>query len=685
MCYKQFIYLSVLISLIYLGTGKTLGQERNTDSLLIELINVESDTSKIDILNKIAQTFQLTNTDSGIFYIKKSIVLAQNNNFSGRLAVAHSIYGSILKNMGSYTLSLKEHQKALKLFEKQNDQLGIARTYNNIAIVHIFQENQLIGLDYFFSALKIAKKINDEYLLKRTLNNIGYVYQTQNEYTKAIEYFEKVVEIDSTIRNLRLLGHTYINLGRSYLKLNKIEKALWYHNKSLDANIKIKSELGKTFSYLALADLYFELAQKSVDSGIKRKNLIKAIYHATSAYEIALINGYNNHLKDATHMLYLSNKGIGNHNKALDFLELHLVYKDSLYNSTKMKEIESLEAQFQSEKNTLQIENLEKENQLNSKNLKILQTRQFFLVLMSAFFLVFIFILLSIRKKLRNRNTTIFKQNDTINAQYEEISQQNDALQKHRDHLEEMIREQTKDLVDAKERAEHADKLKTSFLENLSHEIRTPLNAIVGFSDLMEFEEGLSDKSKNFLHHINSSSDSLLGIIDSIMQVSNMQTGVFKLSISLFNLPNLILELKNEFINTEVFIKKQQLEFRLKIDIEPNTIINSDIESLKIILFNLTDNALKFTEKGRIEIGVSKKGESHFEFYVSDTGIGIVQEDIKFIFDKFRKVEPNKSKLYRGLGLGLTIAQSLIEQLGGEIWLESEAGKGSTFYFTITL
>ncbi|MEN8121508.1 MAG: ATP-binding protein, partial [Bacteroidota bacterium] len=121
--------------------------------------------------------------------------------------------------------------------------------------------------------------------------------------------------------------------------------------------------------------------------------------------------------------------------------------------------------------------------------------------------------------------------------------------------------------------------------------------------------------------------------------------------------------------------------------------INSDIDSIRIILFNLIENAIKYTESGFVEFGykiilidrdeLSGTSPQSIQFYVKDTGMGIDKKDVKFIFDKFSKISPGKTKLYRGLGLGLTVVKSMVEQLNGKIWLESEINKGSAFYFTI--
>ena len=268
-----------------------------------------------------------------------------------------------------------------------------------------------------------------------------------------------------------------------------------------------------------------------------------------------------------------------------------------------------------------------------------------------------------------------------------------------------MIKEQTKSLIIAMENAKRADQLKTAFLENLSHEIRTPLNAIVGFSSLLESIGDISEDDKKFVSHINSGGESLLKIVDSIMHVSKIQIGDYKISFTEFNINRLMQQLYEEFNVSDEYLKKNKLELIVNLEAcSENKTIYSDENVIRTILFNLIENAIKYTETGKVEFGYRLPGvKTHspasqreenttlsipnksIQFYVNDTGIGISEEDIKYIFEKFRKIAPGKTKLYRGLGLGLTIAKSMVEQLNGKIWIESEIDKGSVFYFSFPL
>ena len=287
---------------------------------------------------------------------------------------------------------------------------------------------------------------------------------------------------------------------------------------------------------------------------------------------------------------------------------------------------------------------------------------------------------------LRTKNEEILAQNEEINQQNEEIKTTNNQLDDYKNHLEDKIKEQTIDLIAAKENAEISNNLKTAFLQNLSHEIRTPLNAIIGFSDFLVEDKTISVENKEFIKKISNSGSNIVDIIESIIKASKIQVGDFEKEISLFK-PEIVLnKLHEEFSSNENFIKKTELTLQYSIkNKELNKAISSDKNILTTILYNLIDNAIKFTEKGTVEFGIVKKDKKTMHFFVKDTGIGIKTQNIKFIFEKFRKIEEDKTKLYRGLGLGLTIAKSMVEHLKGEIWVESEINKGTTFYFTIPI
>jgi PAS domain S-box-containing protein len=236
----------------------------------------------------------------------------------------------------------------------------------------------------------------------------------------------------------------------------------------------------------------------------------------------------------------------------------------------------------------------------------------------------------------------------------------------------------------AKEKAEESDRLKSSFLSNMSHEIRTPMNAIIGFAELLS-QNNLNEKDrKEFISHINQGSETLLNLIDDIIDISKIEAGQIRLNNIAFKLSSVFSELHTLFIKNQ---KKQNREIlTFKIDhngFDPEINIISDAFRLKQILINLISNAFKFTEKGEVRFGIKSIDNEHISFYVKDTGIGIQKEKQQLIFDRFRQGFESKTKFYGGTGLGLAISKHLVELLGGEIKVISEPEKGSEFIFSM--
>ena len=233
-------------------------------------------------------------------------------------------------------------------------------------------------------------------------------------------------------------------------------------------------------------------------------------------------------------------------------------------------------------------------------------------------------------------------------------------------------------LIQAKE----SDRLKSAFLANMSHEIRTPLNSIIGFSDLLFNPEFDMTQQKEFAEMIQISGNSLLVIINDIMDISKIEAGLVHLNKNVFSVQKLIHNIWNEYS-----FKALEKEIELRLDqLNPieEIFIESDENKLRQILINLVGNAIKFTEKGYIELGLQTDGKM-IRLHVKDTGIGISPEYHDKIFDRFRQVESSETRRYGGNGLGLAISRSLVELLGGEISIESEKGKGSTFYLKLPL
>ncbi len=236
------------------------------------------------------------------------------------------------------------------------------------------------------------------------------------------------------------------------------------------------------------------------------------------------------------------------------------------------------------------------------------------------------------------------------------------------------------ELKKAKEKAEESDLLKSAFLANMSHEIRTPMNGILGFADLLKTSNLSGEKQQEYINLIEKSGKRMLNIINDIVNISKVESGMVEINISTSN-ANEQTDFIYNFFKLEA--EKKGVKLILNNGLSPlEAQFKTDREKVFAILTNLVKNALKFTEKGSIEIGYVKKGE-FLEFYVKDTGVGILLDKKELIFERFRQGSEDFSRGYEGAGLGLAISKAYVELLGGKIWAKSNINEGSIFYFTI--
>lgn len=240
--------------------------------------------------------------------------------------------------------------------------------------------------------------------------------------------------------------------------------------------------------------------------------------------------------------------------------------------------------------------------------------------------------------------------------------------------------EQKKELQEAKEKAEESDLLKSAFLANMSHEIRTPMNGILGFVELLKQPILSGEDQQNYVRIIEESGKRMLNIINDIISISKVEAGQSEVFYSETNINDQIKYI-HSFFKQEAKNKNIELYYKTGLS-DQDSMVVTDREKIYAIFTNLVKNAIKFTHRGFVELGYEKKGD-YMEFYVRDTGVGIRPDQQSIIFERFRQANDSLSREYEGAGLGLAISKAYVEMIGGKIWVESDLGKGSVFYFTI--
>lgn len=258
------------------------------------------------------------------------------------------------------------------------------------------------------------------------------------------------------------------------------------------------------------------------------------------------------------------------------------------------------------------------------------------------------------------------------------------AMALERKRYEQELRQNAIDLKIAKEKAEESDKLKSAFLANMSHEIRTPLNAIMGFSKLLAKHNLSKNQREEYFNYIENSGNNLLNLINDIIDVAKIEAGQILIKKTNTKINVILDEIYNTINKHKVNKDKAHIEIKInKANENQDFTVVIDSNRFRQIVSNLISNSLKFIENGHIDFGYSYKSKNVLLFYVEDTGIGIPEDKMDIIFCRFGQIVGSEIRNPGGTGLGLSITKHLIEEMGGEIWFESQFGKGTTFFFTL--
>ena len=662
--FRLFVLLSLWSTGNFNSTAQTYQQQ--SDSLFTLLDTVQHAERRIDLLNEISYNFRRLSPDSVIRYAQQALEEAEAISYKNGEAIACKNMGIALYKTG---LKLDEailyYDRAIRVAAEIEDYYTQAACNSNIGLIYVSKGELNSAIAAFLKGIKIFDDHFDteERLKALMLCNIGYCYSDLEEYDKALEYYNSGLEMAERNGHKSILSIYLDNVGVLYLRQENYQAATAH----FDRAISFQRELGDFQSMLQTSGLKIDLLLKqnkleaaraeafdAIKVGKERKfldnrlsillklaeiesqlgNNSKAINYANEVLEGAKIMENFDHERDGLGALARFYEQSGNYKAALDHLKWYDALKDTLSKQQRIEYTASLDAKYRTKDKEAKIERLNQEKETQAYRIRLFTIFLFGGIISVAIILFLLF------KQWQNARIIAAK-----NQKLERYIEYNMQLE--------------------------------NFAYIASHDLKTPLRNIISFTQLLErnTSERLNPEEKKYLGFIESGTREMSLLLDDLLIFS--QTNRKQLNLETIPLENFIEELLKKI---EVAIKEKQAQINYSFGVST---VTADRVKLGQLLQNLILNGLKFQKPNTqavIHLFV-KESETDWLFQVQDNGIGIDEQYFEKIFLIFKRLH-QKSE-YDGTGIGLAICKKIIEQHQGKIWVESQKGEGSTFYFTL--
>lgn len=662
-----------ILAVLFLIILASITWASNIDSLEVQLNKVE-ESNKIDILIQLSKAYWTVAPSKGMFYSNEAISLAEKYADQNKKAKA-LLYGGVNAwFMGGYDDAVNYYQKSLTIARELKDETLCAYNLNNLGMVNTQLKNYREAIENYSESSLIMEKLGDKIEYAKIENNIAGLNMLLGNLDEALKQHLSVLDIIEKSNEQVFLIWLYDDIGIVYEKKGEFDLALQYFLKSLDLSNKIDNCLGKSKAMNHLGEVYlkqqkYEKAKDNFYNGLKYAKEAEAKENITETYKN--ISEYY--------------AAIGNYKKSLDYYKLHKQLNDSIINDNKIHTIIEMQARYE-------LESKEKENRLLRKNLEINELvikknkiRNIFLItllLVTVLLIVLTYSRLLIRKRknveLNEKNTLIVEQTNQLSKTLSELQNLNEVLYQQK----EEIQASKKELETVNQTLAETNATKDKFFSIIAHDLINPFNSLLGFSRILdeEFDEHETEEIKTWISYVHKGLQDAYNLLENLLHWANSQRGTICFEsekIDLFALTNIICHLLNQ-LSVEKSIK-------LINQVPENIQIQADYNMISVVIRNLVSNAIKFTPKGGvIQIEANLKVNEHYvEIVVKDSGCGISNEIKSNLFSIAGNRSTRGTDNEAGTGLGLILCKEFVEKHNGKIWVESEIGKGSSFYFTI--
>ncbi|HEY1006884.1 MAG TPA: ATP-binding protein [Sphingobacteriaceae bacterium] len=612
----------------------TFGQDRVADSLFTVLSHTRADTNRVKVLNEISYYYFSSDTGKAENYRKQAERLATQLHYTNGLAFSAYLKGRKYNADNNYVLAINSQAEAIKIAQKTGDYATIARAYNAMGLYNIRLEDIYNARNSFERALAALERSPDKSVRAGIIHNLGTLEAKQKNYEAALGFFEEAVGLNTRTGNQSWLAQNYLEIGEVYEKLGNNKKAIQYANKAFSLARETSRLRVEINSLLLLGKVYttygrYPIAKRYLDAGFKLltdRNL--------QGEKLAFYKEYSNFY--AKQNLY---------QQAYTAEKAYATLYDRLYNVGQNKLVLEFQEQFKSQEREAENALLKKEQANNADKLKQQNQLLVLSLILGVFFFGCTILFLIGNRRIRMSNTLLKLQKSEIQAQ--------------------------------KDKVEHLNSIKDKLFSVISHDLRSPFASLKNMMDL--YEEGMISKDDVdfFFKEIRKDIGSNSMLLDNLLIWSKSQLEGFTVRPQAIAMRKLFEEVV--YLNLKKISNK---ELQVRLEVAEGFIASADYEMTKSVVRNLLGNAIKFTPKtGIITISAVQRGDK-FEFAVSDAGIGIPEEQRKQLF-KDHFVTTYGLEKEKGTGLGLQICKEFVEKNDGQIWVRSNPGEGSTFYFTL--
>jgi signal transduction histidine kinase len=615
---------SIILNLFFLAQFilfPFIVHSQNIDSLEKHLGNLK-DRDKITVLNQLSELYLDVNTIKGIEYGKEALEISQENNLDSDKAISLKNLGMLYYASGNLSDALTNFYLATQVYEKLNLKENIVGVDIQIGDIYFDLDDYDKSLEIYQSALNMTNNIDSKALL---LSNIGNIFSMRDDKEKALKYFFESLGFEEKVVNKKSISDTYSNIAIIYEDQGKYEDALKFYKKCYSLELATNNINGASTSNINIGSLYakmreYDKAISDIQKGIAMGRDINAKPNIEYGYRIL----------------------------ALVYDNLYTDLHDSLFTNDMTRKIAESQAKYESTLKDKEIQKLQNENKL------LFLQRTSVSVAIVLILAIIVIIYISLRRK-RKLNKLLEELNYKLKIKNDQLGESEKTLQE-------------------------LNSGKDKYFTILAHDLKSPFHGLLGFSSVLmnDFNNLSEDEKKEYITDINTSTKSIYNLIENLLMWSRLQTGKIDFKISKLNL-NSVLE---KVIN---LLKSSANRKSIKIinSVNENETVFADENMLTSILQNLISNSIKFSKTdGEVEIK-SNKIDGYHEISVSDSGVGIKNENLDKLFRFEEHLTTRGTESEEGSGLGLILCQEFIKRHNGKISVESEIEKGSKFVFTI--